>query len=147
LTVLTGPTDSGKSAVFRALRWLIYGGPVYVRTGTKAAAVSVALAAGTHVTRARNGSVNRYRIERPGEEPQIFEGFGREIPLEVQRALGVRPLEVAGQSFEANLARQHEPAFLVSAISAPARAKILGQVAGVEAVDLAMKEAGRDIFD
>lgn len=147
LTVLTGATDSGKSAVFRALRWLYYGGPVYVRTGCSTASVTVHLEDGTVVTRSRSGSTNRYIVTRPGEEPQVFEGFGRDIPLEVQHALGVRPLDIAGLTLEVNLARQHDPAFLVSGVSAPARAKALGQIAGVEAVDLAMKSAGRDIFE
>lgn len=147
LTVLTGPTDSGKSAVFRALRWLYYGGPVYVRTGCSTASVTVHLEDGTVVTRSRSGSTNRYVVTCPGQEPQVFEGFGRDIPLEVQQALGVRPLDIAGLTLEVNLARQHDPAFLVSGVSAPARAKALGQIAGVEAVDLAMKSAGRDMFD
>src|SRR5690606_40023817 len=33
LTVITGATDSGKSGVFRSLRWAFYGGPCYPRIG------------------------------------------------------------------------------------------------------------------
>lgn len=147
LTVFTGPTDSGKSSILRALRCVLYNAPMYFRVGCTSASIEITFDNGTIVTRSRSAATNRYTVAEPGKEVQVYEGFNRDVPLEVQQAMGVRPLEIAGVTFEVNLARQHDPAFLVSGVSAPARAKVLGQLAGVEPIDMAIRDAGGDLFD
>lgn len=147
LTALIGPTDSGKSAVMRALRWSYYGGTPLLRQGSRYATVVLHFDDGKKVTRERDRQTNRYAIIHPDGKAQVFESFGRDIPVEVQQALGVRPVSIGDMTIEANLARQHDPAFLVAGVSAPARARVIGQLAGVEAVDAASRDAGTDIHN
>jgi ATPase involved in DNA repair len=97
LTVVTGPSDSGKTAILRALRWLLYNVPQgtdFIRVGCTFAKVIVTLADGTEVERFRTPSKNQYAIRHPGAEPQVYEGFGSTVPLEVQETLGVRPITI-----------------------------------------------------
>lgn len=149
LTVITGPSDSGKTAVLRALRWLFYNVPQgtdFIRVGCTFAKVIVTLADGTEVERFRTPSKNQYIIRRPGAEPQVFEGFGSAVPLEVQEALGVRPVTIGDLELALNLAEQLDGPFLGKNISAGARAKVLGKLAGTEEIDVAARTLNTDIY-
>jgi len=97
---------------------------------------------GAKVERIRSrGGINRYVVNG-----QVFEGFGTGVPLEVQQATGIRKLEVGDQSFLLNLSEQLDGPFLGKSVSGPARAKVLGKLAGTEEIDYANKELGTDIF-
>lgn len=150
LSVITGPTDAGKSTIIRALRWLFYNdwASGYIRLGSDQATVSVLYSDGWRVarTRTRSGAVNRYVVTDPDGEVQVYEGFGLKVPLEVQQITGVRPVEVGDLTFDLNVAGQLETSFLGSqAISGPARAKVLGKLAGTEEVDIANRAVGVDL--
>jgi len=145
LTVITGPSDSGKSAVIRALRWLFYNVPQgtdYITVGEDKCVVSVLLEGETVVERIRTrGGVNRYTVN--GE---VFEGFGTNVPLEVQQATGVRKLSIGDMTFMLNLSEQLDGPFLGKSVPGSARAKVLGKLAGTEEIDYAGKELGTDIY-
>lgn len=150
LTVIVGPTDSGKTAIVRGLRLLMYNVPQgtdYIRVGRQTATVAIELVDGTKVVRERSKSVNRYRIVKPGQSPQVFEGFGGSVPLEVQEATGVRVVTI-GDSLELalNLSEQLDGPFLGKSVSGPAKAKILGALAGTEEVDEAQRQLGTDLY-
>lgn len=150
LTVIVGPTDSGKTAIVRALRLLFYNVPQgadYVRVGRSTATVAVEMSDGTKVARERSKSVNRYRIARPGESARVFEGFGNAVPLEIQEVTGVRTISI-GETLDLalNLSEQLDGPFLGKSISGPARAKILGALAGTEEVDEAQRALSTDLF-
>ncbi len=144
LTVITGPTDHGKSAMVRAIRWLFQNRPLgddFIRHGAKECIVRVELVDGNTVARRRTTSLNQYYIN-----DELFEGFGNEVPLEVQQALGVYSYDVADETLMLNIAKQLSGPFLGSSITAPTRAKILGKLAGTEAIDKADKNLGTDIY-
>lgn len=150
LTVIVGPTDSGKTAIVRALRLLLYNvpqGDAYVRVGRDRAAVAVEMGDGTKVARERSrGSINRYMITKPGESSAVLEGFGTSVPLEVQEATGVRVVSI-GETLDLalNLSEQLDGPFLGKSVSGPAKAKILGALAGTEEVDEAQRTLGTDL--
>lgn len=150
VTIIVGQTDSGKTAIVRALRLLFYNIPQgldYIRVGRSMAAVAVEMSDGTKVARERSKSVNRYRVTKPGESASVFEGFGGAVPLEVQEATGVRTVTVGDLELALNLSEQLDGPFLGNkAISGPGRAKILGKLAGTEEVDEAQRELGTDVF-
>lgn len=151
LTVITGPSDSGKTAIIRALKWLFYNQPQgaeFTRTGAKLVRVAVDYVGGVTVVRERTASTNRYKILQPGtEKPQVFEGFGASVPLEIQEVTGIRPIKIADQELLLNLSEQLDPPFLgQKSTTAPARAKILGKLAGTEEIDVAGAETGRDLY-
>lgn len=144
LTVVTGPTDYGKSAVVRALRWLFYNRPQgggFIRHGASECVVRVELNDKTTVARRRTKSLNQYYIN-----DELYEGFGNKVPLEVQRTLGVYSYDVADETLKLNIAEQLSGPFLGSSITAPTRAKILGKLAGTEAIDRANKDLGTDVY-
>ena len=145
LTVITGPSDSGKSAVIRALRLVFYNVPQgdgFIFNAEDKCTASLAYDDGAVVERIRSrGGINRYRIN-----DQTFEGFGTGVPLEVQKATGIRKLEIGDQSFLLNLSEQLDGPFLGKSVSGPARAKVLGKLAGTEEIDHAGKEVKTDLY-
>lgn len=145
LTVLTGQSDSGKTAILRALKWAFYNSPAnteFIRVGSNFARVTVGFSDGTTVTRWRSqGGINRYIVD--GE---VLEGFGTGVPLEVLEATGVKELTIGDMSFNLNLAEQLDGPFLGKSVSAPARAKVLGKLAGTEEIDYAGKVLGTDLY-
>lgn len=148
LTVITGPTDSGKTAVVRALRWVMYNEPQgsdFIRAGCDFARVTLELADGTLVARERGKSYNRYALVTEGQR-RVLEGFGASVPAEVQELLGVRPVTFGDIEVRPNLAGQLEGPFLGTSVSAGARARVLGKLAGTEEVDLALKAVGTDLY-
>lgn len=153
LTVITGPSDSGKTAIIRALKWLLYNQPQgaeFTRTGASMVRVAVDYAGGITVARERTKATNRYKIVRPGtgeNGPEVFEGFGNAVPLEVQEVTGIRPIKIADQELLLNLSEQLDPPFLgQKSTTAPARAKILGKLAGTEEIDVAGAGVGKDLY-
>lgn len=149
LCVIVGPTDSGKTAIVRALRLLFYNVPQgldYIQVSKAAATVAVEMSDGTKIVRERSKSVNRYRVVKPGNAPQVFEGFGLNVPLEVQEATGVRVVSIGDMELALNLSEQLDGPFLGNKqISGPARAKVLGKLAGTEEVDAAQQAVGLDL--
>ena len=151
LTVITGPSDNGKSAVIRALRWVFYNVPQgdgFIFNAEDKCTVSLVYDDGTTVERIRSrGGINRYHIyDSASKQGQVFEGFGIGVPLEVQQATGIRKLEIGDQSFLLNLSEQLDGPFLGKSVSGPARAKVLGKLAGTEEIDYASKETGTDLY-
>jgi len=150
LTVITGPSDAGKTVVLRALRWLFFNEPQgsdFIRVGASFARVTVELESGHTVIRERTKATNRYKIISPGDpEPHVFEGFGSSVPLEVQELTGVRPVKIGDLELNLNLAEQLDGPFLGRSISAGARAKVLGKLGGTEEIDFAAKQLGTDLY-
>jgi exonuclease SbcC len=156
LTVITGPSDSGKTAVLRAGRWLFVNEPQgddFIRVGATFARVTAEYESvdegggnsgenGGVVVRHRTaGGTNRYIVN--GEK---LEGFGRGgVPLEVKEITGVRPVKIGDLEFNLNIAEQLSGPFLGSSVSAPARAKVLGKLAGTEEIDYANRLLGTDL--
>jgi hypothetical protein len=149
LTTLVGGSDRGKTATQRATCWLLYNVPSgddFIRVGANSAHVRIDYASGHSVIRSRSHKgFNRYEVIYPDREPEKFEGFGSSVPLEVQQITGVRPIEIGDMTLLINLADQLQGPFLGSSISALARAKVLGKLAGTEEVDYAAKSTGTDL--
>ncbi len=152
LTIVTGPSDSGKTALLRALRWLYVNEPdgdSFIRIGATFARVTTehegvgSEGNNSVVVRYRtSGGTNRYLVN--GEK---YEGFGRGgVPLEVKEITGVHPVRIGDLEFNLNIAEQLSGPFLGSSVSAPARAKVLGKLAGTEEIDYANRLLGTDLY-
>lgn len=146
LNVLVGPSDSGKSAILRALRWVLFNTPRgndFVQTGKKQCKVSLTLSNGTEIVRMRGTSVNRYILRVPEEEEQVFEGFGNTIPQEIVDAYQIRPITLDQRDIVIHYGSQLESPFLL--FESPGnKAKIVGRVSGAHLIDVALKNAGVD---
>lgn len=149
LTVILGQTDQGKSAIIRALKWVLYNEPRgadFITVGCKLCRVTIEMDDGTVITRERDGQKNRYILIKDGEE-QIFEGFGYNVPLEIIKAHGIPKIYIDRDSTSAvNLAEQLEGPFLISE-SGSNRAKALGRLVGVHIIDAAQRSTIKDLLD
>ncbi len=144
LNVIVGPSDSGKTAVIRGIRWATKNypsGDAFRRLGTTGVAVTMDFSDGQQVVRQREKTgANRYLANE-----QMFEGFGTGVPLEVLEAHGMPDIVIGDFKTSLNIAFQLEPAFLLGT-SGPIAAKILGKLAGTEVVDAAMKDLNGDLY-
>lgn len=149
LTVILGPTDQGKSAIIRALKWVLYNEPRgtdFIRVGCKYCAVTIEMSDGTIIIRERDGNKNRYILKRQ-EQEQIFEGFGNTVPHEITAAHGIPKIYIDRDSTSAvNLAEQLEAPFLISETGSN-RAKALGQLIGINVIDAAQRSTLKDLME
>jgi len=94
ITCIVGPTDAGKSAVLRALRWVCTnqpGGAAFIRDGATGATVRLTVD-GTCVRRVRGGDRNEYFLAG-----WRFAAFGRAVPDEILDHLNLGPTTWQGQ--------------------------------------------------
>lgn len=149
LTVILGPTDQGKSAIVRALKWVLYNEPRgtdFITAGCKTCRVSLEMSNGAVIIRERDGSKNRYILQRDGQE-QVFEGFGVNVPSEITNAHGIPKIQIdTDKSTIVNLAEQLEPPFLLSETGGN-RAKALGRLIGIHIIDAAQRFTLRDLVE
>ena len=93
-TVIVGPTDAGKSAILRALRWLCLNRPsgeAFVKDGEDGCEVTLR-AEGHDVARERGKGVNSYRLGG-----KVYQSFGADVPGDITKALNVGPENFACQ--------------------------------------------------
>jgi exonuclease SbcC len=104
ITTIVGPTDAGKSAVLRALRWVCTntpGGGAFVRHGADGCRVKLKVDGHTVVRRRlANGDENTYGMN--GAE---YKAFGRGVPDDIRAVLNLADINWQGQ---------HDPAFWFS---------------------------------
>lgn len=148
LNVICGPSDNGKSAIIRALKWVLYNEPKgtdFITQGENSCRVSITLSDGTIVTRERSGGKNIYRLcDKDGKET-TFEGFGTDIPPEIINAHGIIRLRIDSSSSQCiNIADQLEAPFLISQPGS-VKAKAIGKLVGVDVIDEAIKELGKEM--
>lgn len=148
LNVITGPSDQGKSAILRALKWVLYNEPrgtEFIRHGASTARVSIELSNGYEIIRERSKSRNKYTVISPDGTVQSFEGFGNEVPEEVIKAHGI-PKVTLDKDLKSslNIADQLESPFLIAETGA-VRAKAIGRLTGVHIIDNAIRECMVDI--
>jgi len=131
IVTVVGPSDAGKSAILRALRWVAFNRPAgtgFIRRGADGARVRIRVD-GRTVERSRNGKANAYRVGR-----DRFEAFGADVPPAASALLGLVPENFAGQ---------HDPPFWLS-LSPPELARELNRVVDLDLIDwLASFLAGR----
>lgn len=154
LNVIVGPSDNGKSALLRALRWALYNEPrgnEFVRAGARECRVTVTLSDGVTIVRelllTRSGAAgrNRYLLTLPEQETRVFEGFGTEVPAEVVRAHGMPQVVLdADKRVVLSVATQLEGPFMMTETGST-RARAIGRLLGVHVVDAATRSTQRDL--
>jgi len=115
VNVIVGRNMSGKSALLRALRLLLYNKPEgsdFVSWGDTNTEITVEY--GDHVIRRIKGKRKNVYVVDDSE----FTGFGRAVPQEVIDVLGVSPVRVDDAVYELNIGNPHDPPFLVSETNA-----------------------------
>lgn len=116
-TVLTGGSNSGKSAVLRALAGLLNNDPVseYVRYGASCLSVKVTTESGTVIEWKKGSGENSYFITHKDGSAEEFIKVGSEVPEQVLSELGIRTIITeTNKKFNSNVHSQLESPFLVS---------------------------------
>ncbi|WDC83992.1 ATP-binding protein [Caloramator sp. mosi_1] len=96
LNVIVGPSDNGKSAIIRALKWCLFNEPKgveFIRFDSNYCRVTLTLSDGVKIIRERTKTKNTYRLIKNGEET-VYEGFGNDIPLDIQEAHKIRKIRI-----------------------------------------------------
>ncbi|WP_312668382.1 AAA family ATPase [Tissierella praeacuta] len=147
LNVIVGPSDSGKTAILRGIRWALYNEPsgdYFIREGTSECSVTLVFNDGTKIKRYRSKSKNIYFLYDADDNETKFEGFGTLVPQEIIDRIGIKKILLDSQlSNSINLSDQLEGAFLLSE-RASTRASSIGRLVGVNIIDDALRETLRD---
>lgn len=104
VTTIIGDTDSGKSAVMRAVRWLLlndFPGESFIKEGAKQTTITCLLRHDRKdwtVGRRRGGGENKYLLEAPSQKTVNFVSFGQgNVPEDLQRLFAVERLNFQNQ--------------------------------------------------
>lgn len=124
LNVICGSSDSGKSSLIRAMKWVGLNsmrGDGFIRNGESRAEVTLVTDDDDTVTRVRSSSVNSYSVN--GGTP--LKGFSSNLPEGVEETLKLS---------EINFQSQLEPHFLMSATGGET-GKFLNRIVSLDEID------------
>jgi DNA repair protein SbcC/Rad50 len=124
LNVIIGPTDSGKSAVFRSLKYVCKNRPSGEEfRSTWGGSTAVTITTDTdEIVRAKDNTNNFYQLN-----DSAFTAFGLDVPKEIQEALMMDDI---------NFQSQLDPPFLLTE-SAGEVARHFNKIANLEQIDIA----------
>ncbi len=141
VTVIVGPNDTGKSALFRAIRAAseAQAGVDFITLGKTQTRVTIR-ADGRRLSWIKGQAVNRYELD-----DQVFEKVGRQVPPEVEQFLGTGPVAFGDDvKLNLNFADQDDPPFLIpypGGMSTSSVAKVLGDLTNLNLLFRALHEA------
>lgn len=127
ITTIVGKSDVGKSAIYRAIRWIATGLPKgnhFIRWGEKTA--SVILEVDNHKVIRRKGSSNIYKLD--GKE---FKALRTDVPEDIKQTLNLAPI---------NFQSQHDSPFWF-AESAGEISRQLNAIVDLSLIDTSIKKA------
>lgn len=130
ITTIVGDSDTGKSSILRALRWVLLNipqGDGFIRHGSPGTTVQVLLD-GRWIRRKRGKGVNSYAVDA-----EDFVAFGTEPPAPVAALANVTARNFQGQ---------HDPHFLL-AYSGGEVSRALNVIVDLGVIDEALVNVGR----
>lgn len=117
INVFLGKGNSGKSAIIRALIWVFFNEPQgtgFIRKNEQSAFVSITLDNGFKVIRERGVNINKYILIYPDGEKKEFSNFGRDVPEEIRKVLGMKTLPLEnGKKLNPQIKDQMENIYLL----------------------------------
>lgn len=137
LTVLTGDSDSGKSALLHSIELVTTNRPRranYRRKKTERTEISLK-GDNEKITRIKTDKLNQYLVEVNSKQIADPKAIGADVPEIVSSTLNLSPI---------NIQKQKDHFFLLD-ISEGKRAKLLNKVAGLSIVDNSIKAIKSDI--
>ncbi|WP_088105159.1 AAA family ATPase [Halalkalibacter urbisdiaboli] len=148
LNVLVGQSDSGKTAIIRGIRWVLFNQPRgtdFIRVGADFVRVTVVFQNGASIVRERTASKNRYIIRKPNEDDLVLEGFGIHVPEEVIEVHGMNSLRIdRDHELFLHISQQLDGPFLLEQTGS-LRAKTIGRISGAHYLDMAIRDTSKDI--
>lgn len=148
LNAIVGPTDSGKTAILRAIKWVLYNEPQgdsFIRQGESQASVQILFSSGVTVKRYRSKSKNGYEIIYADGTSSTFEGFGSQVPQEVEEATKMPKITLRqGETRSLNMAEQLEGPFLLTD-NPSLKAAAIGKLVQADVIDYALGQVNLDL--
>lgn len=132
VTTIVGSSDTGKSAVIRALRWLCQNSPsgeAFIREGSEGCTVTLEFD-DHRISRRKGKGTNEYVVD--GE---TLKSFGSSVPEPASKLLNVSPL---------NFQQQHDPPFWFSD-SAGQVSKNLNSIVDLELIDESLSRINKKV--
>jgi len=132
VTTIIGPSDKGKSAVLRAIKWVCLNQPAgndFLHHGAKRVSVTLIID-GTKVKRSHSNGKNVYKLNK-----QTYTAFGREVPEPVADFLRISNINFQGQ---------HDAPFWFSETAGQVSRR-LNQIVDLEIVDHALSHLGAEL--
>ena len=138
-TVIVGPSNSGKSALLRALKAVVrnVNSPSSVRVGHKVFTAEVEYT-GHRISIERGKSHSTYRAVLPSGAEEVYTKAGRDVPEDVQKILDLPNPSGPDLVFSSQI----DPPFLLAETGSVA-AKMIGDLTNVSKLHAAAKEANR----
>ena len=136
MNAITGPSDNGKTALLRAIRWVVDNKPTGDSfrsnwAGKEATAATLTID-GTEVHREKKGTtVNLYKMGS-GE----YKAFGLNVPEEIFAFLNLSPV---------NIQEQMDSPFLLAGLSPGEVGRFFNSIANIDKIDTAIRAANKDI--
>lgn len=148
LNAIVGPTDSGKTAILRAIKWVLYNEPQgdsFIRQGESQTSVQILFSSGVVVKRYRTKSKNGYEITYADGSTTSFEGFGSQVPQEVLEATKMPKITLRqGETRSLNMAEQLEGPFLLTD-NPSLKAAAIGKLVQADVIDYALGQVNLDL--
>lgn len=145
-TSIVGPSNSGKTAIVRAIKWALFNTPSgtsFITRGQPSCKVTVTFNDNTSVTRIRGESENKY-ILKTDTDIQELEHFGMGSVDSVVDFHGIYELDLFGEKEPISVCGQLDRPFFISE-SDVTKAAMIGKLAGTDKIDYAIKEASSDV--
>lgn len=136
LTVIVGPSSSGKTALMRALRALASNirGTSFITQGAKKASITAHTDNGI-VTLEKGETTGAYKIN-----DRVYTKLAGGVPEDVTKALNLQPITTESSSI--NFAGQFDRPYLLDDSGATV-ARVLGELTNVSKIFAAVREANR----
>jgi exonuclease SbcC len=142
INVITGPSDQGKSAILRALLWLVTNRPLGTddivshwardeKDKIKESLQVLLETDGGTVKRLRNSEKNSYSLHVSGKKEKLYEAFNKDVPEDITAFLRL---------FDVNIQQQHDTPFLLSQSPLDV-AKYLNKLVHLDIIDSVLANA------
>lgn len=148
VNVIIGPSDSGKTAIIRAIKWVLFNEPSgssFIRLGSDESKVILYFNDDIVIERGKSKRKNYYVLKANGREER-FEGFGQNVPKEIKEITGIYKINLNNQSLIISIADQLESPFLITE-SPTVKSSAIGMLAGTDIIDLALADLSKEVYD
>lgn len=148
VNVIVGPSDSGKTAIIRAIKWVLFNEPSgssFIKRGEEYAKVVLYFNDNTIIERGRSKKKNYYILKKDVKEER-YEGFGHNVPQDIEEAAEIHKLSINNQNIIVSIADQLESPFLIT--EAPSvKSTAIGILAGTDIIDKASSTLSKEIYE
>lgn len=110
INVIVGSSDAGKSAFFKALRWVFTNDistDAIRKVGSKETKVILTYNDGVQIEKLKTNTLNRYILRKESDE-KVFDSVGRDVPQEIIDYTNIDLIKIDKEKFYLNEAKQGE---------------------------------------